>query len=79
MMRPVIRWRFNTNPNAGEWRWRVFLPQDEGVAQVLVKGLSVSVPSWTQEDNLFEQRKWHMAAHGTFRMSADGYATIGEN
>jgi hypothetical protein len=70
-VKSLIRYRFNTmaaETPGGEFKWRVILESDTGdFEEVLVKNLIVSVPSFSQEDEMpIVGRKYHMACNGKF-------------
>jgi len=78
-MSTLIRLRYNTMADespGGEWRWRVIMERDGGYEEVLVKELSINVPSFSQADEMpVVGRKYHIACHGTLTVK-DGLGTI---
>ncbi|OPY98929.1 hypothetical protein A5906_30700 [Bradyrhizobium sacchari] len=77
-MSTLIRLRYNTMADespGGEWRWRVIMERDGGYEEVLVKELSINVPSFSQADEMpVVGRKYHIACHGTLTVK-DGLGT----
>ncbi|VIO69420.1 hypothetical protein CI41S_19220 [Bradyrhizobium ivorense] len=80
-MSNLIRLRYNTMADespGGEWKWRVILERDDGYEEVLVKKLSINVPSFSQADEMpIVGRKYHIACYGELTIN-DGHGTIRE-
>jgi len=80
-MSNLIRLRYNTMADetpGGEWRWRVILEKDDGYEEILVKELTIDVPSFSQADEMpVVGRKYHIACYGELTVK-DGLGTIRE-
>ncbi|MDA9399938.1 hypothetical protein ACM42_08340 [Bradyrhizobium sp. CCBAU 25338] len=78
-MSTLIRLRYSTMADespGGEWRWRVIMERDGGYEEVLVKELSINVPSFSQADEMpVVGRKYHIACQGTLTVK-DGLGII---
>ncbi|MGX1110189.1 hypothetical protein AB7M47_008572 [Bradyrhizobium elkanii] len=78
-MSNLIRLRYNTMADespGGEWKWRVILERDGGYEEVLVKKLSINVPSFSQADEMpIVGRKYHIACYGELTIN-DGHGII---